>query len=67
VRIGDGAIVGAGSVIASDVAADAMALTRAAQAEKPGWAKAFRDRKSAAKALAAKEKGERAKVKGETN
>ena len=60
VRIGDGAIVGAGSVIAGDVAADALALTRAKQTEKAGWARAFRDRKRAAKA-AEKTKGERAK------
>jgi bifunctional UDP-N-acetylglucosamine pyrophosphorylase / glucosamine-1-phosphate N-acetyltransferase len=64
VRIGDGAIVGAGSVIASDVAADALALTRAEQTEKAGWARAFRERKLAAKKAAAS-KGERAKVKGE--
>jgi bifunctional UDP-N-acetylglucosamine pyrophosphorylase/glucosamine-1-phosphate N-acetyltransferase len=50
VRIGDGAIVGAGSVISGQVAADALALTRAAQSEKAGWAKAFRERKRAAKA-----------------
>ncbi|MGZ9035261.1 MAG: DapH/DapD/GlmU-related protein, partial [Rhodospirillales bacterium] len=67
VRIGDGAIVGAGSVIASDVAADALALTRAAQAEKSGWAKAFRERKIAAKAAAAKAKEERAKMKREAD
>jgi bifunctional UDP-N-acetylglucosamine pyrophosphorylase/glucosamine-1-phosphate N-acetyltransferase len=60
VRIGDGAIVGAGSVISGQVAADALALTRAAQSEKAGWAKAFRERKRAAKA-AEKTKGARAK------
>jgi bifunctional UDP-N-acetylglucosamine pyrophosphorylase/glucosamine-1-phosphate N-acetyltransferase len=64
VRIGDGAIVGAGSAIASDVAADALALTRAPQAEKAGWARAFRQRKQAAKAAAARSKTERTKVKG---
>lgn len=52
VTIGERAIVGAGSVIASDVAADALALTRAAKDERPGWAKAFRERKLAAKAAA---------------
>jgi bifunctional UDP-N-acetylglucosamine pyrophosphorylase/glucosamine-1-phosphate N-acetyltransferase len=42
VAIGDGAIVGAGSVITSDVAGDALALTRAPQQEKVGWAARFR-------------------------
>ncbi len=49
VIIGDGAIVAAGSVITCDVSADALALTRAAQTEKPGWAKRFRDAMSARK------------------
>jgi bifunctional UDP-N-acetylglucosamine pyrophosphorylase/glucosamine-1-phosphate N-acetyltransferase len=44
VKIGDGAITAAGSVITKDVAADALALARSVQVEKPGWAKAFRDR-----------------------
>ena len=45
VTIGAGAYTGSGSVITRDVAADALALSRAAQAEKPGWASAFRVRK----------------------
>lgn len=42
VKIGDGAIIGAGSTIASDVPADQLALTRADQAGKDGWAARFR-------------------------
>jgi bifunctional UDP-N-acetylglucosamine pyrophosphorylase/glucosamine-1-phosphate N-acetyltransferase len=49
VKIGDGAITGAGSVITKDVAAGALALTRAEQKEIPGWAEKFRARKKAAK------------------
>ena len=54
VTVGDGAIVGAGSVITGDVAADALALTRADQEEREGWAKRFRDRRSGRKAVPAK-------------
>ena len=43
------AIVGAGSVITHDVAADALAVARGAQEEKPGWAARFRALKAAAK------------------
>ena len=42
VSIGDGAIIAAGSTIARDVAGDALAMTRADQIEKPGWAERFR-------------------------
>jgi len=43
VKVGAGAITGAGSVITKDVAPDALAVARGAQVEKPGWAKRFRD------------------------
>ena len=39
VHIGDGAMTGSGSVITSDVEADALALARAPQVEKPGMAR----------------------------
>jgi bifunctional UDP-N-acetylglucosamine pyrophosphorylase / glucosamine-1-phosphate N-acetyltransferase len=42
VTIGPGAYIGSGSVITKDVAADALALARGRQIEKPFWAKAFR-------------------------
>ncbi|MDB5736100.1 MAG: glmU [Alphaproteobacteria bacterium] len=45
VKVGDGAITAAGSVITRDVAADALAIARGTQTEKAGWAKAFRDKK----------------------
>ncbi len=50
VTIGDGAMTASGSVITHDVPADALAVARGQQADKPGWAKAFRDRKSAERA-----------------
>ncbi|MFO1248177.1 MAG: bifunctional UDP-N-acetylglucosamine diphosphorylase/glucosamine-1-phosphate N-acetyltransferase GlmU [Alphaproteobacteria bacterium] len=45
VRIGDGAITAAGSVITENVDADALAIARGTQSQKAGWAKAFRDKK----------------------
>jgi len=42
VKIGDGAYIGSGSVITKNVAADALALERSTQEERPGWAAKFR-------------------------
>ena len=53
VTIGAGAYTGSGSVITKDVAPDALALERNAQADKPGWAKAFREKRAAEKAAKA--------------
>jgi bifunctional UDP-N-acetylglucosamine pyrophosphorylase / glucosamine-1-phosphate N-acetyltransferase len=50
VRVGDGAMVGAGSVIVRDVPDHALALTRGPHAEKPTWARSFRERRAAEKA-----------------
>tara|TARA_R110002072_G_scaffold110118_1_gene237598 strand:+ start:2083 stop:3405 length:1323 start_codon:yes stop_codon:yes gene_type:complete len=49
VKIGDGATVGAGSVITSDVEADALAVARGRQKSIGGWAKAFRTKRKAEK------------------
>ena len=44
VRIGEGAVVGAGSVITEDVEPDSLALERNEQKGVGGWARRFRDR-----------------------
>jgi bifunctional UDP-N-acetylglucosamine pyrophosphorylase/glucosamine-1-phosphate N-acetyltransferase len=45
VKVGRGAIVGAGSVVTQSVSPDALALARGRQVEKPGWAAKFRESK----------------------
>ncbi len=54
VTIGDGAMTASGSVITRDIAADAMAVARGQQVDKPGWARVFRDTKAEEKAAVKK-------------
>ena len=49
VTVGANAIVGAGSVVTRDVAAEALAVARGRQEERPGWAARFRAAMSAKK------------------
>lgn len=49
VSVGDGAVIGAGSVIVEDVESDALAFTRTSQVQKTGWAKGYRTAKKAKK------------------
>ena len=46
VKIGDGAYVAAGSIITKDVPADALALARAPQEVREGWAAKYRARRA---------------------
>jgi bifunctional UDP-N-acetylglucosamine pyrophosphorylase / glucosamine-1-phosphate N-acetyltransferase len=59
VRIGNGAYIAAGSVITENVPADALALARGRQVNKPGWAKARRRALAAAKKPAKRSKRRR--------
>ncbi|MFC0283334.1 bifunctional UDP-N-acetylglucosamine diphosphorylase/glucosamine-1-phosphate N-acetyltransferase GlmU [Camelimonas abortus] len=57
VTVGEGAYVGTGSVVTEDVAPDALALARARQVAKPGWAAAFREKNAHRKKKQAAERG----------
>lgn len=60
VKVGAGAITGAGSVIAKDVPEDALAITRSPQEDRAGWAMQYRLRKQAEKDSAAPKKTKKA-------
>jgi bifunctional UDP-N-acetylglucosamine pyrophosphorylase/glucosamine-1-phosphate N-acetyltransferase len=54
VNVGPGGYTGSGSVITKDVAADALAVERGQQVERPGWAARFRQKKLAERAAKGK-------------
>ncbi len=51
VRVGRGAVIGAGSTITKDVPSDALALSRVEQANVQGWAAKYRKQNSKSKTL----------------
>jgi len=57
VTVGKGAIVGAGSVVTKDVAADALSIARGQQTDRPGAAARFREVRAAEKAAKSSGKG----------
>jgi bifunctional UDP-N-acetylglucosamine pyrophosphorylase/glucosamine-1-phosphate N-acetyltransferase len=64
VRVGDGAYVAAGSTITDNVPADALAIARGRQANKPGWARERRVAlKRAGRGKSARKSRERSKKK----
>lgn len=50
VKVGDGAVVGAGSVVTKEIPADALGVTRAPQKNLDGWGKKHHETKAAEKA-----------------
>jgi bifunctional UDP-N-acetylglucosamine pyrophosphorylase / glucosamine-1-phosphate N-acetyltransferase len=64
VHIGDGAYVGAGSTVTDNVPADALALARGRQVNKPGWAAARRRELAAASKPAKKSPRKRPRRSG---
>ncbi|HEV2223180.1 MAG TPA: DapH/DapD/GlmU-related protein, partial [Candidatus Acidoferrales bacterium] len=54
ITVGDGAYIAAGSTVTEDIPADALAIARGRQVNKPGWAAARRAKSSESKSAAAK-------------
>ena len=60
VKVGDGAYIGSGSVVTKDIPANSLAIGRARQVNKDGWAKRLRDLKNlGARRTAKKAAGEK--------
>jgi bifunctional UDP-N-acetylglucosamine pyrophosphorylase / glucosamine-1-phosphate N-acetyltransferase len=64
VRVGDGAYVGAGSIITKNVPADALGIARGQQVNKPGWAAARRRELAAAAKPKKSRAGRKSRRKG---